>query len=193
MISPDEALARIGSTGKAFFHNDIRLVDPAGRDVPPEVPGEVLLRGRHVMAGYWNRPEATADVLRDGWLRTGDCAVMDKDGYIYMQDRIKDMIVSGGENISPAEIEAVLISSPAIADAAVIGIPSARWGESPLAIVVKAVPDLDEAVVVEHCHRMLARYKAPKRVVLANVIPRNPAGKVLKRLLRDQFATWVTE
>ena len=187
LISPDDALDHIGSTGKAFFHTDVRIVDPEGADVAPGVPGEVLVRGRHVMAGYWNRPEATAEAIRDGWLHTGDIAVVDEDGFVFIRDRIKDMIISGGENIYPAEIEDVLIAHPGVADAAVIGMPSARWGESPLAVVVRADPELDEATVLKHCDGRLARYKLPRQVLFTDAIPRNPTGKALKRMLREQF------
>jgi acyl-CoA synthetase (AMP-forming)/AMP-acid ligase II len=188
VISPDEALSHIGSTGKAFFHTDVRIVDHDGADLGPDVPGEVLVRGRHIMAGYWNRPEATAQTITDGWLHTGDIAVRDADGFIYIQDRIKDMIISGGENVYPAEIEDVLLSHPGIADAAVLGMPSVKWGESPLAVVVRADPGLDEAAVLAHCSGKLARFKLPKRAVFTNVIPRTPTGKALKRLLREQFS-----
>ena len=139
------------------------------------------------MAGYWNRPEATAEAIRDGWLHTGDIAVVDEDGFVFIRDRIKDMIISGGENIYPAEIEDVLIAHPGVADAAVIGMPSARWGESPLAVVVRADPELDEATVLAHCDGRLARYKLPRQVLFTDAIPRNPTGKALKRMLREQF------
>ena len=188
VISPDEALSHIGSTGKAFFHTAVRIVDDQGVDAGPGVAGEVLVRGRHIMAGYWNRPQATAETLTDGWLHTGDIAVRDADGFIYIQDRIKDMIISGGENVYPAEIEDVLLSHPGIAEVAVLGMPSEKWGESPLAVVVRADPDLDEAAVLAHCSDKLARFKLPKRAVFTDVIPRNPTGKALKRLLREQFS-----
>ncbi len=188
VISPDEALSHIGSTGKAFFHTDVRIVDQDGADIRPGVPGEVLVRGPHVMAGYWNRPAATAETITDGWLHSGDIAVRDAEGFIYIQDRIKDMIISGGENIYPSEIEDALLSHPGIADAAVPGVPSVKWGESPVAVVVRADPDLEEAGVLTHCRGRLARFKLPKRVLFADVIPRNPAGKALKRLLREQFS-----
>jgi acyl-CoA synthetase (AMP-forming)/AMP-acid ligase II len=188
VIGPDDALTHIGSTGKAFFHTDIRIVDEQGADVGPGVPGEILIRGRHVMAGYWNRPEATAETITDGWLRTGDIAVRDADGFVYIQDRIKDMIISGGENVYPAEIEDVLLSHPGIADVAVLGMPSVRWGESPLAVVVRADPGLDEEAVLAHCDGRLARFKLPKRAVFTDVIPRTPTGKALKRVLREQFS-----
>jgi len=188
VISPDDALTHIGSTGKAFFHTDVRIVDEQGAEVGRGVPGEVLVRGRHIMAGYWRRPQATAETITDGWLHTGDIAVRDADGFIYIQDRIKDMIISGGENVYPAEIEDVLLSHPGIADAAVLGMPSVKWGESPLAVVVRADPDIDEAEVLAHCGDKLARFKLPKRAVFTDVIPRTPTGKALKRLLREQFS-----
>jgi acyl-CoA synthetase (AMP-forming)/AMP-acid ligase II len=187
VISPDDAMSHIGSTGKAFFHTDVRIIDVNGADVGADVPGEVLVRGRHIMAGYWNREAATAETITDGWLHTGDVAVRDADGFVYIQDRIKDMIISGGENVYPAEIEDVLLSHPGIADVAVLGMPSVKWGESPLAVVVRADPDLDEAAVLAHCSGRLARFKLPKRAVFTDTIPRTQTGKALKRLLRDQF------
>jgi O-succinylbenzoate-CoA ligase len=187
LTSPDEALAKVGSTGKAFFHTDVRVVDESGRDVPPGEPGEVIVRGAHVMKEYWNRPDATAETLKDGWLYTGDVATMDKDGCIYIQDRTKDMIISGGENVYPAEIENVVLSHPKVAEVAVIGQPSAKWGESPLAVVVKAAPELTAEEVLEYCQGKLARFKLPKAVEFIDVIPRNPTGKILKRVLREQF------
>ena len=139
------------------------------------------------MVGYWNRPEATAETIVDGWLHTGDVAVMDEDGFVYINDRIKDMIISGGENVYPAEIENVLVGHPQIADVAVIGEPSERWGESPLAVVVRSDESLTEQDVLEFCRGKLARYKLPRRAVFIDVIPRNPTGKPLKRILRDDL------
>ncbi|VAZ83525.1 acyl-CoA synthetase [Mycobacterium persicum] len=188
VIGPDDAMSHIGSTGKAFFHTDIRIIDEQGAEVGAGVPGEILIRGRHIMAGYWNRPDATAETIIDGWLHTGDIAVRDADGFVYIQDRIKDMIISGGENVYPAEVEDALLSHPGIADVAVVGIPSAKWGESPLAVVVRANPELDEAAVLAHCEGKLARYKLPKRAVFVDAIPRTPTGKALKRVLREQFS-----
>ena len=187
LISPDEALAKAGSTGKAFFHTDVRVVGEDGRDVPPGGVGEVLVRGAHVMQGYWNRPEATAETIRDGWLYTGDLATVDGEGYVYIQDRKKDMIISGGENIYPAEIENVILSHAQVRDVAVIGQASAKWGESPLAVVVKKDAALTEEAVIQHCQGKLARYKQPRAVRFVDEIPRNPAGKILKRLLRERF------
>jgi acyl-CoA synthetase (AMP-forming)/AMP-acid ligase II len=187
LIGPDEAIAKAGSTGKAFFHTDVRVVDEHGRDVAPGQQGEVIIRGRHVMQGYWNRPEATAETIRDGWLHSGDVATVDKEGFVYIQDRLKDMVISGGENVYPAEIENVILAHPKVGEVAVIGQPSARWGESPFAVVVKKDPSLVEREVLDWCNGKLARFKQPKAVAFVDVIPRNPSGKVLKRLLRDRF------
>jgi O-succinylbenzoate-CoA ligase len=187
LISPDEAIAKAGSTGKAFFHTDVRVVDERGRDVPAGGVGEVLVRGAHVMQGYWNRPEATAETIRDGWLHTGDLATVDAEGYVYIQDRKKDMIISGGENIYPAEIENVILSHPHVRDVAVIGQASAKWGESPLAVVVRGDASLTPEAVIQHCQGKLARYKQPRAVRFVDEIPRNPSGKILKRLLRERF------
>ncbi len=193
LISPEDAIAKAGSTGKAFFHTDVRVVDERGHDVAPGGVGEVLVRGAHVMQGYWNRPDATADTIRDGWLHTGDLATIDDEGFVYIADRKKDMIISGGENIYPAEIENVVLSCPRVRDVAVIGQASAKWGESPLAIVVKGDAALTEADVLAHCRGKLARFKQPKAVRFVDEIPRNPAGKILKRILRERFPEPATE
>jgi len=187
LIDAEHALKKIGSTGKAFFHTDIRLVNEAGIDSRVGESGEVLVRGPHVMRGYWNRSDATAETIVDGWLHTGDVAVMDADGYIFIQDRIKDMIISGGENVYPAEVENVLMAHPGIAEAAVIGQPSDKWGESPFAIVVPKDDSLREKDVIEFCHGRLAGYKQPRGVAFVAEIPRNPSGKILKRILRERF------
>ena len=163
------------------------MVDPSGADVAPGESGEVIVRGKHVMREYWNSPEATAETIRDGWLYTGDGATGDEDGYVYIQDRIKDMIISGGENVYPAEVEGVLMQHPGIGDAAVIGQSSARWGESAVAIVVRKDPALDTAGVLAFVSDKLARYKQPVAVEFVDEVPRNPSGKVLKRVLREQF------
>ena len=139
------------------------------------------------MREYWNRPDATAETLVNGWLHTGDVARMDADGFIYIEDRIKDMIISGGENVYPAEIEKVLQTHPGISEAGVIGQPSERWGESPFVVAVKGDDSLTEAEVLEFCRGKLAGYKQPKGAAFVDVLPRNPSGKILKRLLRDQF------
>ncbi len=187
LIDAEHALVKVGSTGKAFFHTDVRVVNDRGDDCAAGEAGEVWVRGAHVMREYWNRPDATAETLVDGWLRTGDVAAVDADGFIYIQDRIKDMIITGGENVYPAEIENLLMGHEGIREAAVIGQPSEKWGESPLAIVVRKNPTLTEADVLGFCRGKLAGFKQPKAVVFVDEIPRNPSGKILKRILRDQF------
>ena len=187
LIGPDDAVNKVGSTGKSFFHTRVRIVDESGNDLPAGEAGEILVQGPHIMKEYWNRPEATAETLVNGWLHTGDIAVQDEEGFVTIQDRMKDMIISGGENVYPAEIENVLLQHPAISDAAIIGQDSAKWGESPLAVIVRQEETLTEAEVLAHCEGKLARFKLPKEVVFLDVIPRNPSGKILKRVLRDQF------
>ena len=187
LSSGAESLERPGTTGRSFFHTDVKLIRPDGRTCEPDEPGEVLVRGTHVMKEYWNRPDATAETVVDGWLHTGDGARMDADGFVYIEDRLKDMIISGGENVYPAEIENVLLSMPEIADCGVIGQPSDRWGESPFAVVVKGDESLTETDILQYCNGKLARFKMPCGAVFVDEIPRNPSGKILKRLLRDQF------
>lgn len=188
VIDAENALKKIGSTGQAFFHTDVRVVSEDGDDCEPEEQGEVWVKGKHIMIEYWNRPDATAETItQDGWLRTGDVASVDPDGFVYIQDRIKDMIISGGENVYPAEIENVIMAHPDVAEVAVIGQPSEKWGESPFAVVVRKGDDLTEDAVLKHCDGKLARFKLPKGATFIDVIPRNANGKVLKRVLREQF------
>jgi len=188
LISPEEAIAKAGSTGPAFFHTDVRVVNEAGEDTAPGEVGEVWIRGAHIMLEYWNRPEATAETITSGWLRSGDLAIMDGDGFVYIQDRKKDMIISGGENIYPAEVENALAGHPKLLESAVIGLPSERWGESPAAIVVPRPGETVSAEeVIAFCSQKLARYKIPKVVEQIDEIPRNPTGKILKRMLRERF------
>ena len=188
VIDADNALTKIGSTGQAFFHTEVRVVNEDGDDCEPDEQGEVWVKGEHVMVEYWNRPDATAETItQDGWLRTGDVAAMDEQGFVYIQDRIKDMIISGGENVYPAEIENVILAHPDVTEVAVIGQPSEKWGESPFAVVVRKDEGLSENDVLAHCDGKLARFKLPKGAAFIDVIPRNANGKVLKRLLREQF------
>lgn len=188
LMDPENALLKPESTGRAFFHTEVRVVDDDGNDCVPNEAGEVWVRGAHIMREYWNRPDATAETIVDGgWLRTGDVATMDEDGFVAIQDRIKDMIISGGENVYPAEIENVLQGHESILEAAVIGQQSEKWGESPLAIVVRSDDRLTEADVLNYCQGKLARFKQPQMVVFVDEIPRNPSGKILKRVLRDQY------
>ena len=182
------AIKRPESTGKAFFHTEVKIVDDSGNDCPAGTAGEVLVRGEHIMTEYWNRPDATAETLVDGWLRTGDVAMMDEEGYVSIQDRIKDMIISGGENIYPAEVENALLSHPQIADAAVIGIPDDKWGEATKAFIVQTEGDpLDEAEVISFVRTQIAGYKCPKTVEHISELPRNPSGKILRKDLRAPY------
>jgi len=178
------------SAGKPHQTVDLRVVDPdSGLDAPTGAVGEIWTRSPYNMAGYWRKPEETAAAIDgDGWLRTGDAGYFDADGYLYLHDRIKDMIVSGGENIYPAEVENVLLSHPAIIDAAVIGVPDPKWGETVKAIVLLAPGEtLDEAGFIAHCRDRLAHYKCPTSVDVTDALPRNPSGKILKRELRAPY------
>ena len=188
LITGEDAVRKAGSTGRAFFFTEARVVDQDGKDAPSGEAGEVLVSGPHIMVGYWNRPEATAEAVVDGWLHTGDVATMDEDGFITIVDRVKDMLISGGENVYPAEIENVLLGHETIADAAVIGIPSVRWGESPLAVIVSKEAGLSAETVMDYCKGKLAPFKVVKAVEFVEEIPRNPSGKILKRELREQFS-----
>ena len=140
------------------------------------------------MKGYWNLPEATAEAIVDGWMHTGDAGMLDDEGYVYVQDRTKDMIVSGGENVYPREVEDAIFQHPAVADVAVIGIPSEKWGEEVKAIVVlKADAEATADDIVQHCKGRLGGYKQPRSVDFAAALPRNPSGKVLKKELREPY------
>ena len=187
VIDPDDAAAHPGSTGKPFFHTEARIVDADGRETAPGEAGELLIRGRHNMKEYWRNPEATREALRDGWLHTGDVARRDAQGFLFIEDRLKDMIVSGGENVYPAEVENAALSHPGVREVAVIGQPSARWGETPLAVVVAHDESLTAADLLAHCARRLARFKLPAAVAFVDEIPRNPTGKALKGVLRERF------
>ena len=188
VIGAADAISKAGSTGPAFFHTEVRVIDKDGNDVEVGGVGEVIVSGPHVMVEYWNQPEATAATLRDGWLYTGDLATVDAEGFVYIQDRKKDMIISGGENIYPAEIENVLTGHPSILECAVIGLPSEKWGEVPLAIVALA-PGKEATAdeIIGYCREKLARFKIPKAVEFSDDIPRNPSGKILKRILRERY------
>ena len=185
---PGDAARSAGSTGRAMLYTDVRIVDSDGRTCAPGERGELLIRGGHIMQGYWNQPEATQKAIVDGWLHSGDVAVLDEDGFVHIVDRAKDIIISGGENIAPAEIENVLTGMEAVVEAAVIGVPSERWGESPMAVVVKNNPELTEKAIVEEGLKQLARYKKIGAVRFVDQLPHNATGKVLKHELRKQFA-----
>jgi fatty-acyl-CoA synthase len=188
------ATEKLGSAGIAPFFTDVKIVDDDGREVPDGERGEIVVRGPNVMKGYWNRPDATAEVLIDGWFHTGDVGIRDADGYFFIVDRKKDMIISGGENVYPAEVEDALYQHPAVKEVAVIGVQHPSWGETVRAVVVrKDGASLTEQELIEFTQDKLARYKQPKSVVFVNVLPRNPAGKVLKFDLREKHGQPMVE
>ena len=195
ILSPEDhenpAVAhRLVSAGKAIPGVEVEIHDPAtGQPTPAGQSGEIWIRSEQIMGGYWGKPDATvAAITPDGWYRSGDGGHIDSDGYVYVTDRIKDMIISGGENIYPTEIERVLAEHPALADVAVIGVPDERWGEVPKAVVVLR-PDasVEPNELIGWCRERLAGYKVPKTVDVAAELPRNPTGKVLKRELRKPY------
>ncbi len=184
----DEEVKRLSSAGKACANVEVKVVDEKGKEVQPEEIGEVIVRGYHMMDGYWNRPKETAEALRDGWIFSGDLGYTDARGFVFLVDRKKDMIISGAFNIYPKEVEDVIVAHAKVNDAAVIGVPDEKWGEAVKAIVV---PKKDEIItqedIIEHCRRHLARMKCPKSVDFIDELPRNPYGKVLKTDLRDPY------
>jgi len=176
------------SAGRPLLGTDVRVVGDNDEPLPPGAIGEIVGRGPQLMKGYWNMPEASAEALRGGWMHTGDAGMLDEEGYLYIQDRVKDMIVSGGENIYPREIENVLFEHPAVADAAAIGIPDDKWGETVHAFVVlRAGQSATADELVKHCRQSLGGFKVPRGLEFIAVLPRNPSGKVLKRELREPF------
>ena len=181
-------LGKLRSTGRAHDGLELRIVDPDGNAVAPGVVGEILLRSPWNMRGYWRNPAATAEALRDGWLRTGDAGYVDSDGYLYIHDRVKDMIVTGGENVYPAEVEHALFGHPAIAEVAVIGVPDDRWGEAVKALIVlKPGVTLDRESILSFARARIAGYKLPKSIDVVTQLPRNASGKLLRRVLREPF------
>jgi len=186
-LSKDKMVEKIGSVGKPVVQLRVRIVDDEGRDVPPGQLGEIVLRGPKVFKGYWKNPEATAEAVKNGWFHTGDIGRLDEEGYLYIEDRKKDIIISGGENISSLEVERVIYESPKVLEAAVVGIPHPRWLEVPKAyVVLKKGEHMTAEEVMERCAGKLAKFKIPKEVEFIDVLPRNPSGKVLKRELRER-------
>ncbi|MQA14281.1 MAG: long-chain-fatty-acid--CoA ligase [Pseudonocardiaceae bacterium] len=182
----EHAISKLGSVGRPVQHLEVRIVDEAGSDVPAGALGEIALRGPKVFPGYWRDEAATAAAIRDGWFHTGDIGRLDEDGFLYVEDRKKDIIVSGGENIATPEVERALYEHPAILEAAVIGIAHPRWGEVPKAFVaVHPGQTLTGDDLVAFCRQRLAGFKVPAEVTFVDALPRNPSGKVLKRELRD--------
>ncbi|MDZ7781850.1 MAG: AMP-binding protein [Halioglobus sp.] len=172
------------------MHSGLQIVDGDNRPVAAGERGEVCLRGPNIMKGYWNRPDATADAIDpDGWFHSGDVGYLDEDGFLFICDRLKDMVISGGENVYPAEVESVLYKHEAISEVAVIGLPDEKWGEAVTAVVaLHEGRELSLEELREFAGSMLARYKLPLRLHVVDELPRNPAGKVLKYVLKEQLA-----
>jgi acyl-CoA synthetase (AMP-forming)/AMP-acid ligase II len=187
MLEPRDGIVKAGSVGRAMFFTENQVVDPGGDPVATGVPGEVLIQGPNVMSGYWNKPEESAKALAGGWYHSGDIAVVDEDGYMWIKDRIKDMYISGGENVYPAEIENALLNVPGVREAAVIGVQDEKWGESGRAFIVldSGTETTGEQVRAQLKDR-LAGYKLPREVVVVEQLPRTTTGKLQKQLLRTR-------
>jgi acyl-CoA synthetase (AMP-forming)/AMP-acid ligase II len=186
-LDREHTISKLGSVGRPCQYLELDIWDEDGRSLPPDTPGEIVLRGPKVFKGYWRDEDATAKAFAGGWFHTGDIGVQDDEGYVYIVDRLKDMIVSGGENIASSEVERVLYGHASVVEVAVVGRPDERWGEVPVAYVVlqeHAAVSGDE--LIEHCRTQLAKFKVPRDVTFVDALPRNPSGKVLKRELRSQ-------
>jgi fatty-acyl-CoA synthase len=187
-MTDEDALRKKGSVGKPIFHSQMRLVDTEGNDVPVGRTGELLIKGPHVCTGYWNNPTATAESLRDGWFHTGDMARTDEEGYFYIAGRLKDMIISGGENVYAAEVEAIFREHECVQDAALIGQPDEKWGEVGLMVVaLKPNHSATAAELLQFCKGRLAAYKIPRRIEFVEALPYSPYGKVMKAELQKMF------
>jgi len=188
-LDRDSIVRKLGSVGRPCLYLELDIWDERGRSVAAGDPGEIVMRGPKVFKGYWRDPDATTAAFAGGWFHTGDIGVRDDDGYLYIVDRLKDMIVSGGENIASSEIERVLYEHDSVLEAAVVGCPDDRWGEVPVAFVVlRNEPAATADALLDHCRVQLARYKVPKKIIFLEAVPRNPSGKVLKRELRDRLS-----
>ena len=189
-LSPDAAVLKIGSVGLPVFHGEVKIVDKSGKGVSAGEVGEIIIKGPTLMSGYWNRPDLTSETIRDGWLYTGDLARMDEEGYIYIVDREKDMYISGGENVYPAETEKLLHTHPKIFDAGIVGVPDEKWGEVGKAfIVLKPGEAMDNGEVFEFLKGKVAKYKIPKYVELIEELPKTASGKIQKFVLKEWHQT----
>lgn len=182
---PETTSSKLGSCGVPFLAIEAKIVDEEGREKPAGAVGELWVRGPSVTRGYWNQEGTTKEAFAGGWFRTGDAAKVDPDGFFYIVDRKKDMFISGGENVYPAQVESTIAEMPGVAESAVVGVPDARWGEVGRAYVV-AVPGkpLTPSDIIEHCQRRLAKYKAPQSAVITESLPRTASGKLKKHVLR---------
>ena len=187
-MEPGREIEKIGSTGRALAHVEIAIFDDDGRALPAEAEGEIVIRGPKVTSGYWRDADKTRESFHEHWLRSGDVGYLDGEGFLYLTDRKKDMIISGGENIASSEIERVIYDLAEVSEAAVVGVPDAKWGERPVAVVVlRPGAQLDFATLEAHCRERLAGFKRPRALIVRDALPRNPSGKVLKRVLRDEL------
>jgi fatty-acyl-CoA synthase len=187
-LDREDAARKAGSSGKPVLHTEVRIVLPDGSDAAIGEIGELWVKGPNITPGYWNRPDANRSSFTDGWLHTGDAARIDEEGFYYIVDRWKDMYISGGENVYPAEVEEVLFKLDGIAEVAIIGVPDERWGEVGRAIVAVASGHaVTEAEIMRHCDSNLARYKQPRSVKFVDALPRNATGKVHKPTLRRLY------
>lgn len=190
LLDADNAIRKNGSVGKAPMHTELRIVDPYDNDLSPGEVGELIVKGPNIMHGYWNKPEATRKAIRDGWFYTGDLARFDAEGFVFIVDRKKDMIITGGENVYPIEIEQLLFRHPNIKEAAIIGYPDEKWGKSIKAVV--ALKDPSQKMTLEELRSFLenkiAKFKMPKQLQIVDELPRNATGKILKMALREQAA-----
>jgi len=187
-LSEVDAIRKRGSAGKPFFHVDVRIFDDGDDEMPTGEMGEIVVKGPNVFKEYWNMPEETAEALRGGWFHTGDMGRFDDEGYLWIVDRKKDMIISGGENIYPAEVEDAIHSHPKVADVGVVGMHDRKWGESPLALVVAAPGEIvTEEEIIAFTRERLAGFKTPKKVIFVDELPRTPTGKILKKELRAKY------
>jgi fatty-acyl-CoA synthase len=188
-LQPEDARRKAGSAGRPATHCQLRIVDESDLDVPPGERGQILVRGPNVMLGYWQRPDASARALADGWYHSGDIGHFDADGFLWVDGRMTDMIISGGENIAPAEIENLLLESAYVAEASVVGVPDPRWGERVVAVVApRETATLTGEDVLALLHGRLARYKQPKQVLLVPELPKTALGKVRKEAVRELVA-----
>lgn len=184
-MPPRASLEKMGSSGVPHFFTDVRVVDDKGESVPPGVIGEIIVKGPNVIKEYWRRPESTASTIIDGWFHSGDLGYFDEDGYLFISDRLKDMIISGGENIYSAEVEGVIMQITSISGVALVGVPDEKWGEVPVAFATVAPGHTVEAQdVIDHLQGRLAKYKIPKRVIFVDELPRTASGKIRKADLR---------
>jgi acyl-CoA synthetase (AMP-forming)/AMP-acid ligase II len=185
-LDHDSIINKLGSVGRPCLHLELDIWDPEGNPVGPDEKGEIVMRGPKVFKGYWQDSEATAKAFEGGWFHTGDIGIRDSDGYLFIVDRLKDMIVSGGENIAGSEVERVLYEHADVLEVAVVGKPHERWGEVPVAhVALRPGASATSEELVAHCEKQLARFKVPKEVIFIDALPRNPSGKVLKRELRE--------